>query len=81
MDFYDARDFAYEVGLMDDGELKNPPPDVDPAVVDKAFRGNTNTTIVAMANEAISLLKQGAPPIMAVSLIENASAMLAAAGK
>ena len=50
--FYDARDLAYDLGiLVGDGELQDPAPDVDPMDVEIAFIKNA-TAVLEAGNEA-----------------------------
>jgi hypothetical protein len=47
MNFYQARDFAYEVGLMNDGELVEPAPEVPESTIIRAFSVATAQNLAA----------------------------------
>jgi len=57
MRFFDARDFAYDVGvLVGDGDFANPLPEVDPADIRIAFLECSARTMAKMESQKQGLL-------------------------
>ena len=57
--FYEARDLGYDLGLLvGEGELQNPPPEINPPVVEAAFQKNAVKTMRAMHTEICTTLDE-----------------------
>ena len=57
MGFYDARDFAYGVGLLNDGVLVDPAPEIPTEVITNMFAACAIGNIRFMLNELLEKLE------------------------